>query len=411
MELIEIMIRHSDNYSKLFEDFFDNIDTEDVISDNSESDNSKDDDSEETNGWKQFRIDLSFVNTLELKKCNIAKIFKKIELILNNNILFKTIKCYKICFYDNKNHNLDQKFDIRNLPNNLDNIYKIFISNNVIFPDMDLVFYFKYISGKKVAFERFCGEIYKIMRLIGDNSIYHPESKGTFIFNANDYYGQEISFGFFNLPIQYKLEMLYNVFYDETVDDDDNSSIHSFIKNKTNIEKYIRRGLETLGKKEGMFFQLTDIVDCDTDDLKLVKIRLVENPDTTINVMKIYNNLKIYVLDSIPTYYFMIINVCLVIYYPDNYTIKGLDNRQLDKKQIVRPKNILKSAEILPVKLYHKDDKRTVTRGRFINVFYVRTLSAVAYMCVPNKKGSVAPHMCYSNNFVVNKIIWTDLSK
>ena len=75
MELIEIMIRHSDNYSKLFEDFFDNIDidTEDVISDNSE-----DDDSEETNGWKQFRIDLSFVNTLELKKCNIAKIFKKI---------------------------------------------------------------------------------------------------------------------------------------------------------------------------------------------------------------------------------------------------------------------------------------------------------------------------------------------
>ena len=205
--------------------------------------------------------------------------------------------------------------------------------------------------------------------------------------------------------------MLYNEFYDETVDDDDNSSIHSFIKNKTNLEKYIRRGLETLGKKEGMFFQLTDIVDCDTDDLKLVKIRLVENPDTTINVMKIYNNLKIYVLDSIPTYYFMIIRVCLVIYYPDNYTIKGLDNRQLDKNQIVRPKNILKSAEILPVKLYHKDDKRTVTRGRFINVFYVRTSSAVAYMCVPNKKGSVAPSMCYSNNFAVNKILWMDLSK
>ena len=79
--MIEIMIRHSDNYSKLFEDFFDNIDTEDVISDNSESDNSEDDDSEETNGWKQFRIDLSFANMLELKKCNIAKIFKKIPKI------------------------------------------------------------------------------------------------------------------------------------------------------------------------------------------------------------------------------------------------------------------------------------------------------------------------------------------
>ena len=200
------MIKHSDNYKKLFEDFFDDIDTEDLISDNSEYD-----DLEETNGWKQFRIDLSFANTRtikELKNCNIAKIFKKIELILNNNILFKTIKCYKVCFYDNKNQNLNQQFDIRNLPTNLDNIYNICISNDEIFSDMGLVFYFKYISGKKMTFEKFCGEIYKIMRLIGDNSVYHPKSKGTFIFNVNDYDEPEISFGFFNLPMQQKLKML-----------------------------------------------------------------------------------------------------------------------------------------------------------------------------------------------------------
>ena len=408
------MIRYSDNYKKLFEDFFDDIDTEDIIRDNLEDDDSEDDDSEVIDGWKQFRIDLSFANTKqmeELKNCNVAKIFKKIELILNNNILFKNIKCYKVCFYDNANHNLDQQFDIRNLPNNLDNIYNIYMSKILVFCDIGLVFYFKYVSGKKVTFEKFCGEIYKIMRLIGDNSIYHPESRGTFIFNVNDYYEQEISFGFFNLPVQNKLKMLYTDFYDETVDDDDNSSIHSFIKNKTNIEKYIRHGLETLGKKERMLFQLTDIVDCDTDNLKLVKIRLLKNPVKTMNVMEIYNNLKLYVLDSIPTYYFMIIRVCLVIYYPDNYTIKGLDNRRLDENSIVHPKNILKSAEIFPVKLYYKDDRRTVTRGRFVNVFYMRTSSAVVYMCIPTKKGSVAPPMCYSNNFAVNKILWTDLSK
>ena len=408
------MIRHSDNYRKLFEDFFDDIDTEDIIRDNLEDDDSEDDDSEVIDGWKQFRIDLSFANTKqmeELKNCNVAKIFKKIELILNNNILFKNIKCYKVCFYDNENKRFNQQFDIRNLPNNLDNIYNIFFSKIPPFCDMGLTFYFKYVPGKKMTFEKFCGEIYKIMRLIGDNSIYHPKSKGTFIFNVNDYYEQEISFGFFNLPIQKKLEMLYTEFYDETVDDDDNSSIHSFIKNKTNLEKYIRHGLEMLGKKEGMFFQLDNIVDYDTDNLKLVKIRLVKNPHKTMNVMNIYNNLKLYVLDSIPTYYFMIIRVCLVIYYPDNYTIKGLDNRQLDRGLIVHPKNILKSAEILPVGLHYKDDRRTFTRCRFVNVFYMRTSSAVAYMCIPTKKGSVAPPMSYSNNFAVNKILWMDLSK
>lgn len=398
--------RHSDNYRKLFEDFFDDIETEDIIKDDLE-----DIDSEDIDGWKQFRINLSFANTktmLELKNCNIAKIFKKIELILNNNILFKTIKCYKVCFYDNENHGLDQQFDIRNLPSNLDNIYNTYVSNNIIFCDMGLVFYFKYVSGNKVRFEKFCGEIYKLMRLIGDNSIYHPESKGTFIFNVNDYYNQEISFGFFNLPIQKKLEMLYNDFYDETVSDDDNSSIHSFIKNKTNLEKYVRHGLETLDKKEEMFFQLDSIVDCDTDNMKLVKIKLVKNPVKTMNVMEIYNNLKLYVFDSIPTHYFMVIRVCLVIYYPDNYIIKGLDSKQLNRDLIVHPKNILKSAEILPVRLYHKDDRSPITRGRFVNVFYIRTSSAVAYMCIPTKKGTVAPPMCYSNNFAVNKILETE---
>ena len=91
------MIRHSDNYRKLFEDFFDDIDTEDIIRDNLEDDDSEDDDSEVIDGWKQFRIDLSFANTKqmeELKNCNVAKIFKKIELILNNNI-FLTY-CYFI---------------------------------------------------------------------------------------------------------------------------------------------------------------------------------------------------------------------------------------------------------------------------------------------------------------------------
>ena len=167
-----------------------------------------------------------------------------------------------------------------------------------------------------------------------------------------------------------------------------------------------------LGKKEGMFFQLTSIVDCDTDNIKIVKIRLLKNPDTTMDVMKIYNNLKLYVLDSIPMYYFMIIRVCLVIYYPDNYTIKGLDDDQLDENQIVQPKNILKFAEILPVRLYYRDDNRTVvTSGRFVNVFYMRTSSAVAHMCVPTKGGYIASPKCYSKNLAVNKILKMDLSK
>lgn len=34
--------------------------------------------------------------------------------------------------------------------------------------------------------------------------------------------------------------------------------------------------------------------------------------------------------------------------------------------------------------------------------------SAVAYMCIPRKEGTVAPPMCYSNNFVVNKILETE---
>ena len=35
----------------------------------------------------------------------------------------------------------------------------------------------------------------------------------------------------------------------------------------------------------------------------------------------------------------------------------------------------------------------------------MRTSSAVAYMCIQNKKGFVAPPICYSNNFAVNKIL------
>ena len=50
MELIETMIRYSDNYRKLFEDFFDDIDTEDIIRDNLEDDDSEDDDSKVING-------------------------------------------------------------------------------------------------------------------------------------------------------------------------------------------------------------------------------------------------------------------------------------------------------------------------------------------------------------------------
>lgn len=87
----------------------------------------------------------------------------------------------------------------------------------------------------------------------------------------------------------------------------------------------------------------------------------------------------------------------------EDYDSEKIDSKQLDKNQIVQPKNILKSAEILPLKLYYKDDNRIVTRGRFVKVSYMRTSSAIAYMCIPNKKGSIAPPNCYSKN-VLNHI-------
>ena len=95
----------------------------------------------------------------------------------------------------------------------------------------------------------------------------------------------------------------------------------------------------------------------------------------------------------------------------EDYDLEEIDNKQLDKNQIVHPKNILKSAEMLPVRLYSKDDNKTATSGRFVKVSYMRTSSAVAYMCVPTKKGSIAPSNCYSKNLAINKILKMDLSK
>lgn len=385
---------------RLFEDFFDNVDAEEI------SDNDIEDvHSEDTNDWKPFKIQLTFANTkslIELKNCNVEKIYKKIKLIFENSKLFKSIKCDDIYFYDNYNKYLYKQFDINNLPNNLECFYEI-IKDKVL-TENGLMLCFKYKPGKKLTFEKFCAEFYKIIRLVGNNSISHPESKGLFIFDIENSEISSVSFNFFNFPRHKDIENLYKEFYGEVNEDDDFSDIQIVIKYKTNLEKCINFALERLYKKEGMKFQLIKIESSDAINFKFVKIKLIENPKTKINVMEIYNNLNLYVLDSIPVHYLMLITVCLVIYVSDEYDIIGLDKKQLNKNPMVHPKKLLKSAEILPVKVTNKD-KKEITRGRFVKVSYMLSTRACAYMCIPTLIGYVMPDGCYSMNLNVEQIL------